>query len=251
MAQDTRGSKRKITDSTPVAVKKVKTAPSSDKPAPLKSALKKSKGETSEAKKDVVAGKEIKKSRDGKKKIVAPAVTPAIAKDEVELKAVETKTDKPTTSTKKASKLVKPTKVSKPAPVLEDHEADDDDAAAQLSADRTAELLAGFSSSEDEAEDYDGVPEDAGLALSSLPSIPDVKADLLRLTNNPSSKDPETTPGTIIISRLPHGFFESQMRAYFVQFGAITHLRLARNKKTGKSKHFAFVEFASSNVADI
>ena len=41
------------------------------------------------------------------------------------------------------------------------------------------------------------------------------------------------------------------MRSYFTQFGEITRLRLSRNKKTGASKHYAFIEFASSEVADI
>lgn len=41
------------------------------------------------------------------------------------------------------------------------------------------------------------------------------------------------------------------MRAYFTQFGEINRLRLSRNKKTGHSKHFAFVEMASASVADI
>lgn len=41
------------------------------------------------------------------------------------------------------------------------------------------------------------------------------------------------------------------MKAYFSQFGDITHLRLSRNKVTGRSKHYAFIEFASSAVADI
>lgn len=41
------------------------------------------------------------------------------------------------------------------------------------------------------------------------------------------------------------------MRAYFSQFGEITHLRLSRNKLTGRSKHYAFIEFGSSAVADI
>jgi nucleolar protein 15 len=41
------------------------------------------------------------------------------------------------------------------------------------------------------------------------------------------------------------------MRAYFSQFGDITRLRLSRNRVTGRSKHFAFVEFASVSVAKI
>jgi nucleolar protein 15 len=41
------------------------------------------------------------------------------------------------------------------------------------------------------------------------------------------------------------------MKKYFSQFGRVKRLRLSRNKKTGASKHYAFVEFSSSEVADI
>ena len=41
------------------------------------------------------------------------------------------------------------------------------------------------------------------------------------------------------------------MKKYFAQFGRVLNLRLSRNKKTGASKHYAFVEFASAEVADI
>ena len=41
------------------------------------------------------------------------------------------------------------------------------------------------------------------------------------------------------------------MRAYFGQFGHISRLRLSRNRTTGNSKHYAFIEFSSSAVAKI
>jgi nucleolar protein 15 len=41
------------------------------------------------------------------------------------------------------------------------------------------------------------------------------------------------------------------MKEYFSQFGEITRLRLSRNRATGRSKHYAFIEFASSVVAKI
>ena len=41
------------------------------------------------------------------------------------------------------------------------------------------------------------------------------------------------------------------MKAYFSQFGNVTRLRLSRSLKTGASKHYAFVEFESTEVADI
>jgi nucleolar protein 15 len=41
------------------------------------------------------------------------------------------------------------------------------------------------------------------------------------------------------------------MKAYFSQFGEITKLRLSRNRLTGRSKHYAFIEFSSETVAKI
>jgi len=41
------------------------------------------------------------------------------------------------------------------------------------------------------------------------------------------------------------------MREYFSQFGTINRLRLSRNRRTGASKHYAFIEFESAEVADI
>jgi nucleolar protein 15 len=37
--------------------------------------------------------------------------------------------------------------------------------------------------------------------------------------------------GVVYLSRIPHGFYEDQMRAYFSQFGEISRLRLSRNKR--------------------
>lgn len=41
------------------------------------------------------------------------------------------------------------------------------------------------------------------------------------------------------------------MKKYFSQFGRVKRLRLSRNKQTGASKHYAFVEFQSTEVADV
>jgi len=57
--------------------------------------------------------------------------------------------------------------------------------------------------------------------------------------------------GVVYVKHVPHGFYESQMREYFKQFGDITRLRLSRSKKTGRSKGYAYVEFASDAVAQI
>ncbi|RKP23526.1 hypothetical protein SYNPS1DRAFT_18451, partial [Syncephalis pseudoplumigaleata] len=57
--------------------------------------------------------------------------------------------------------------------------------------------------------------------------------------------------GVVYVGRIPHGFYEDEMRGYFGQFGTVSRLRLSRNKKTGRSKHYAFVEFADADVADV
>ncbi|KAK6955824.1 hypothetical protein Daesc_003468 [Daldinia eschscholtzii] len=76
--------------------------------------------------------------------------------------------------------------------------------------------------------------------------IPKASKDLLKPSN---SVDGER--GVVYVGRLPHGFYEHEMRSYFSQFGKIERLRMSRNKKTGASKHFAFIEFASAAVASV
>ena len=39
--------------------------------------------------------------------------------------------------------------------------------------------------------------------------------------------------GVVYVGHIPHGFYETQMRDYFTQFGAVKRLRLARSKKVG------------------
>ncbi|KAF3765835.1 hypothetical protein M406DRAFT_256295 [Cryphonectria parasitica EP155] len=58
-------------------------------------------------------------------------------------------------------------------------------------------------------------------------------------------------PGVVYVGRLPHGFYEHEMKSYFSQFGPIRNLRVSRNKKTGRAKHFAFVEFEELSTAEI
>lgn len=61
----------------------------------------------------------------------------------------------------------------------------------------------------------------------------------------------EPASSVVYLGHLPHGFYEDQMSKFLSQFGAIKRLRLARNLKTGKSQHHAFVEFEFPEVAAI
>ncbi|KAK7335354.1 hypothetical protein VNO80_27140 [Phaseolus coccineus] len=85
---------------------------------------------------------------------------------------------------------------------------------------------------------------------------PSQGADFLPLEGGPArklpeQKLPENTATVLYVSRIPHGFYEKEMEGYFGQFGTIKRLRVARNKKTGKSRHFGYIEFESPEVAKI
>lgn len=73
--------------------------------------------------------------------------------------------------------------------------------------------------------------------------------DFVALTKK--KKKQSSKPRVLYVGSLPHGFYESQMRSYFGQFGDVLRVKVSRNKKTGKSKHYAFVEFKHAEVAAI
>ncbi|KAL6755310.1 hypothetical protein V8C86DRAFT_2678930 [Haematococcus lacustris] len=55
----------------------------------------------------------------------------------------------------------------------------------------------------------------------------------------------------VVCRNLPHGFYEKELLGFFSQFGKLTRVRLSRSKKTGKAKHYAFLEFQHPEVAEI
>jgi hypothetical protein len=135
--------KRKSVDAVATATKKAKTAPAVEKAAPLKSALKGSK-----AKVETAATAKVEKKKDNgakKEKTVVKAKKP-IDKKPVVMKEIEVVEEEPTSDA-------------------------DADEAEELTADQTAELLAGFSSSEDEADEE----EEQAIAISEIPNAPIVK----------------------------------------------------------------------------
>ncbi|KAI0453170.1 RNA-binding domain-containing protein [Xylaria acuta] len=76
--------------------------------------------------------------------------------------------------------------------------------------------------------------------------LPKVSKDVVK-----ASESDDSEPGVVYIGRIPRGFYEHQMREYFSQFGQVNKIRMSRNKATGQSKHFAFIEFAELGVAEI
>ena len=82
-------------------------------------------------------------------------------------------------------------------------------------------------------------------------SPPNPMADTFRCFTAPFGVDESGKSCVVYVGRFPYGFFESQMRAYFALFGTVRRLRVSRNKTTGKSKHYAFIEFEHPEVAEI
>lgn len=108
-------------------------------------------------------------------------------------------------------------------------------------------MLEGFESEDDE----DKVKE-AGLEEGqAVPSVPRLSKADKKLLKKKEAEEENEKPGVVYVGRIPHGFYEYEMREYFKQFGTILKLRLSRNRKTGASRHYAFIQFESLTVADI
>ncbi|CUM50910.1 uncharacterized protein AC631_01312 [Debaryomyces fabryi] len=122
--------------------------------------------------------------------------------------------------------------------------------------DEESEGLEGFSSdSDEEDEDLDDKETKQHATKKTTPTEKHIQASGHTVTKkkaaSAASNPAKSKRGVIYIGRIPHGFYEAEMKKYFTQFGDITRLRLSRNKKTGKSKHYGFIEFAHHNVAKV
>ncbi|KJE91443.1 hypothetical protein CAOG_08620 [Capsaspora owczarzaki ATCC 30864] len=111
---------------------------------------------------------------------------------------------------------------------------------------------------DDEAADSDAEPIDDDEFKAQRQEIRLDQATLNRLKTNlqaveakraASKTKTKTERGVLYVGHIPYGFYEEQMRRFFSQFGNVYRLRMSRNKKTGRSRGFAFVEFGDRVVA--
>ena len=231
------------------------------------------KAKTKKASTDIAKGKPVKKvvkqpvKQVKKQKAATNTEKPAIAKKSKSVRIHEVPNVVQFPSDKSASSLSVPRKAK--ATTVVDADEDDED-----------EMLSGFpgdpehededdeeeddegeeDDEEDEEEDDDLLSKHAIPTLDEVVKLPSSRDDAsvrkrLEKANSkkrlaPNDEEPEET-GVVYVGRLPHGFFEDQLRAYFSQFGDIKRLRLSRNKNTGRSKHYGFMEFESPDVAEI
>ncbi|GLB40550.1 putative RNA recognition motif containing protein [Lyophyllum shimeji] len=164
-------------------------------------------------------------------------------------------TSKPAKIPGKPSKKSKMAEAKEPSPSPEPEPeipSEDEDADAGSGDDEEDLHLHGFSTDDDDSSDEDDAMDDdpAAFDIAKLPTVAKDDATVKRKLEK-AKRQPTQGRGVIYLGRIPHGFYEDQMRGYFSQFGTVTRVRLSRNKKTGKSKHYGFVEFASSSVAKI
>merc|ERR1712144_47157 len=264
MAKDTQSKKRKasVPEVEAEKVKKVKNAVATPSEAPAKkrkatddaapTKMKKTKTpkDTSEVKAATPTDKAPKKSsstlkealKDSKK---APDST---KKQTAEPKKTNAVSAKKTASKEKADKLAKP-EIEADEELdsgLEDEDKDMDEESDSEPDDQTKAMLKGFESDGDDDEVDDGLPEGTAVPVRKQLSKKEEKK-LAKIKESEASEK----PGVVYIGRIPHGFYENEMRAYFGQFGKILQLRMSRNKKTGAGKHYGWIKFESSVVADI
>lgn len=116
--------------------------------------------------------------------------------------------------------------------------------------------IASSSEGEDSSdEEADGIDANENVVALDSEKLKESMTETKQIFDKKASKakkaDKVEEKGVVYLGRIPHGFYEKEMKGYFTQFGDITRLRLSRNKKTGASKHYAFIEFASADVAQI
>ncbi|GAA5993069.1 hypothetical protein JCM5350_003974 [Sporobolomyces pararoseus] len=146
----------------------------------------------------------------------------------------------------KGKKAVEQEEVEEEIKLGEDDEQDDED-------DKEA-FLEGFESGEDgeDSSDDDQEFDEKNEKPFKVEELPKVKGDSVQeKLKAKAERKKNAKTGTIYLGRIPHGFHEAEMKSYFSQFGEVTRLRLSRNKQTGASKHYAFIEFQYASVAAI
>ncbi|KAF9168046.1 MKI67 FHA domain-interacting nucleolar phosphoprotein [Actinomortierella ambigua] len=233
------------TKATTRSAAKRKAATPAEKQTPVKRAA------TGAAKK-VVQAKVVEKKQPARaaKKASAPTTKPTKKDTKPEKAAAVAVTEEGDGEEEEEEEVEKQSK--------QNEESDDeelmDDQALLKGIDSSAEEDSDEEDAED-AEDRAAMKEDSFAAMKDTISLDaktkvEVKKKLDAIQKKTKDSEASST-GTVYLGRIPHGFYEEQMQAYFSQFGKVLRLRLSRNKKTGRSKHYAFIEFTSPDVAEI
>ncbi|KAJ2617463.1 nucleolar protein [Coemansia sp. RSA 1365] len=112
-------------------------------------------------------------------------------------------------------------------------------------------LLAGIKGGESDLSESETEADDEFRKNNAKIDLDDEVGNQIRARLSKVKKTKGDKGGVIYVGRIPHGFYEEQMMGYFKQFGSIKRLRLSRNPLTGRSRHYGFIEFSNSEVANI
>lgn len=190
-----------------------------------------------------IATKKTKKSKIAVAEVAASSPAP----NDTELTTTKGK-KKDSKSAAKSKKAKEPEPNNDDLPEDEEDESGASEDEESEADDQTVALLKGFESDGDEE---DAVKESGLKEGRDVPKVPTLTNRNKKVMKRAAESDGPEKPGVVYVGHIPHGFYEHEMRQYFEQFGTILQLRLSRNRKTGASKHYAFVQFASDIVADI
>ncbi|KAH3763342.1 MKI67 FHA domain-interacting nucleolar phosphoprotein [Pelomyxa schiedti] len=106
---------------------------------------------------------------------------------------------------------------------------------------------------------HDTSAPDAELRISKK-QAPKYVGGYMRPVDRPSGTRPQQRrtqreapqkDGIIMLTNLPTGMEEEELRQYFSQFGEVIGVRMPRSRLTSKPRHYAFVRFKLRPVAEI
>lgn len=156
-------------------------------------------------------------------------------------------------SKKNAQKVLEEDKVElqQSSPASSDSESDAGFISEESDVEIEGEDINGLVGSGDDDGEDDEESESLGAAASKLKHsvIRKIHNDTTQ-SNESSDSKPVQAKHIIYIGRIPHGFYEVELRKYFEQFGNIRNLRVLRNKKSGQLKHYGFIEFDAKVAAE-
>ncbi|KAG9410596.1 MKI67 FHA domain-interacting nucleolar phosphoprotein [Aphanomyces cochlioides] len=229
---------KKAATTTEAPAKKVETPEKKEKATTAKKQKKETPAAAAPAKKAKQSEEKATKESEPKEEKADKKATKSAKKTMAAVKE-DKSNDKPEKSVKKAAPAKKPETAKK---------------AGKKSIEQQLAKLQGA--------EWDSDDEDMDATSAKEPEVNfEANVDFIELTKKtkqnlakgtaPAATDASTPSSTIFIGRIPHGFYEKQMRGFFSQFGEIKRLKVSRNKKSGKSKHYAFVEFEESEVARV
>ncbi|GMK60093.1 hypothetical protein CspeluHIS016_0903100 [Cutaneotrichosporon spelunceum] len=240
-----RASKKAVAEETPAKATPAKATPAKATPAKATPA-KATPAKATPAKKPVSKKEAPAKATPKTTPKTAPAMEKPASKP-TSKKETAAKAEKPASKKEEPKSILKKSKKAAKEPTPEPEAAESDDESF-IGAPSDSD---GADSSDDESDAEDAAVKAAATQgeVAKLPHARDDASVAARLKK--ASKRKDVPRATVFLGRIPHGFYEDQMKEYFGQFGDVTRLRLARNPKTGASRHYAYIEFSSEPVAEI